>query len=99
MALVLKGVVGQIKWSYYTAAAINNYTVSQSDGQWTLRATVVNHDAFKLKQKPLIFVAPHEKGDWRWPIEGYELQGGVLTAHLGAPLETNSHGAIAIRSA
>lgn len=92
MPLVLKGVVGQIKWSYYVAAAINGYTVSRVGEQWKLTATVVASDAFKLSQTPLLFVALHERGDWRWPIVGYELTQGMLTAQLDAPLETNQGG-------
>lgn len=92
MPLVLKGVVGQVKWSYYVAAAINGYTISRTGDEWKLTATVVSSDAFKLSRKPLLFVALHEKGDWRWPIVGYELNRGTLTAQLDAPLETNQGG-------
>lgn len=92
MPAVIRGVVGQIKWSYYIAAAINGYTVSRSEGQWQLTATVVHVDAFKIKQKPLLFVAPHNQGDWRWPIVGFELHQGTLTAQLDAPLETSQGG-------
>lgn len=85
MALIT-GVVGQVKWHYYVAAAINGYTVSRSaEGQWTVRATVVLSDAFKLSQRPLVFVAPTKQGDMRWPIESLELAEGTLTASLGPP--------------
>lgn len=90
---VITGVVGQIKWSYYTAAAINGYTVRRrsKDGQWSLTATMVLADAFKLRQRPLMFVAPHEKGEWRWPIEtlevGEQLGPHQVRATLGPPIE------------
>jgi len=81
---VIRGVVGQIKWSYYVAAAINGYTVSRGpDGQWSVRALVVHADKLKMSQKPLIFVAPHQHGEWRWPILDLQLHESVLTAHLG----------------
>jgi hypothetical protein len=96
----IKGVVGQITWAYYHAAAINGYTVTRSpEGAWTLRACVVTSDAFKLSQRPLMFVAPHSQGEWRWPIEGYELHDGVVTARLGALEETNTYGAVSFRPA
>lgn len=79
----IRGVVGQIRWSYYIAATINNYTVTRADDHWTLVATVVLSDAFKLSQQPLIFVAPHAKGEWRWPILSCALQNGALSARLG----------------
>lgn len=88
----MRGVVGKITWSYYTAAAINGYTVTRSAaGAWSLSATVVMADAFKLKQHPLKFVAPHATGEWRWPIEAASVEMGLsvgpnqLRARLGPP--------------
>lgn len=87
MANVVRGVKAVIKWSYYNAAAIEGYTVTRSpNGDWSLRATVVMSDSFKLKQAPLVFVAPHDKGAWYWPIVEMNLQGGVVTATLGNPV-------------
>jgi len=88
----IRGVVGAITWSYYTAARIEGYTVTRArDGAWTLSATVVVADAFKLAQRPLQFVAPHQKGKWTWPITDLELgnSGGVrhVRATLGPPIE------------
>lgn len=60
MALAITGVNGLIKWSYYTAAKIEGYAVFRDkDGHWSMSATVVLSDAFKMQQRPLIFVAPY----------------------------------------
>jgi hypothetical protein len=84
--VVVKGVIGQVKWSYYNAAAIHGYAVSRSaEGQWSLRASVVMADAFKLSQRPLVFVAPTQRGDMRWPIVDLNLAEGALVATLGQP--------------
>jgi hypothetical protein len=84
----IRGVVGLVKWAYYNAAAINGYKVSRgTDNVWKLRATVVSADSFKLAQRPLRFVAPHDKGEWEWPITEFNLSGGQLTATLGEPLQ------------
>jgi hypothetical protein len=73
----IKGVVGRIEWGYFSAAAINGYTLQRlADGSWDLRGTVVNFDAFKIRQRPLIFVAPHKDGEWRWPITTLDLGPG-----------------------
>lgn len=82
----VQGVIGIVKWSYYNAAAIHGYALKRNADKttWTLRAQVVMHDSFKLKQKPLVFVAPHAKGQWRWPIEEFNIAAGVMTARLGA---------------
>ena len=83
----ITGVVGQIKWAYYMAGAINGYRVERVglDG-WTLAGTLVMHDPFKLAQRPLTFIAPHKFGEWRWPIEALEIHGDQISARLG-PIE------------
>jgi len=91
MARAIRGVVGRIEWGYFAAAAINGYTVQrQEDGAWSLTGTVVTFDAFKIRQRPLIFVAPHQDGEWRWPIRTVELGDGhgprALSATLGPHL-------------
>lgn len=89
---MLTGVVGHIKWHRYTAAAINGYTVtwSKDQTQWTLTATVVLSDAFKIAQRPLTFVAQYKNAQgetcaWRWPIREMQLQEHALSATLGPP--------------
>jgi hypothetical protein len=62
VALALTGVKGLIKWSYYTAGQVEGYAVYRyKDGRWSMTATLVLSDAFKMKQRPLIFVAPYIK--------------------------------------
>lgn len=91
---VITGVVGQIKWSYYVAAAINGYTVSRGpDNAWRLRGTIVMADAFKMAQRPLMFVAPVMLGappnqtpsEWKWPIVESDIVNGTIIAKLGPP--------------
>lgn len=94
----IRGVRALVKWAHYNAAVVEGYAIKISEtGQWSLRATVVMTDAYKLSKRPLIFVALHEKGEWRWPIVDFELHGGALRAQLGAPEETSQYGAVAIR--
>jgi hypothetical protein len=81
---MLRGTVAAVKWHYYTAAAVNGYTVTRTDGKISLVATVVMRDPFKLSMRPLIFEAPHKAGAWKWPIVTYALaESGRLTATLG----------------
>ena len=83
----ITGVVGRIEGSYFVAAAINGYTVTRSEtNDWSLRATVVQADAFKLTQRPLVFVAPTNQGAMRWPITVIEQGPSELRAKLGPPL-------------
>jgi hypothetical protein len=87
---VLSGVLGSIKWGHYTAAGIHGYTVTptnRAQTEWTLTATVVLADAFKMAQTkpPLVFVAKHAKGEWCWPIKTLARTEYGLTATLGPP--------------
>jgi hypothetical protein len=87
----IRGVVGRIDWGYFAAAAINGYTIHRRrDGTWSLRGTIVTVDAFKIRQRPLVFIAPHKDGEWRWPVQSIELGEGrgprALSATLGPQL-------------
>ncbi len=85
---MLSGVIGSIKWGHYTAAAIHGYAVTPTDKTltaWTLTATVVLADPFKMAQTPLVFTAKHAKGEWRFPIKTLARDEGRLTATLGPP--------------
>ena len=85
----IAGVVGSITWAHYVAAAINGYTITKKDQTWRLSATVVRADAYNLAQRPLLFVVPHAKGQWRWPIltidQGPDVGPHQLRATLGPP--------------
>ena len=83
----IHGVVGRIDWGYFAAAAINNYTAHRvANGSWTLRATAISVDSFKIRQRPLIFVAPHQDGEWRWPVTTLDLGEGRGPRELRATL-------------
>lgn len=98
---MITGVVGSIRWQFYTAAGIHGYTVAPANKTgtlWDLVATVVLSDAFKMAQTPLVFVAMHTKKgldgrcvvktEWRWPILSCQLVDHQLSARLGPPIET-----------
>lgn len=77
------GVIAEVKWFHYVAAGIHAWTITRPDGEWHLRAQIVLSDKFKMAQRPLTFVAPHQGGFWRWPIASFEMENGVLVARLG----------------
>jgi len=87
----IHGTIAAVKWSYFTAAAVHGYTVTQhAAGAWSVAGTFVPGlvDAYKIAQRPIYFVAPFKGGAWRWPIESLAvLEGGRFTARLG-PLTT-----------
>src|SRR4026209_315402 len=53
------GRVGGIDRGYFAAGAINGYSLTRyADGTWALRGTLVNFDAFKIRQRPLVAISP-----------------------------------------
>ena len=80
--MTVRGVIGRLEWGYFTAAAIHGYMVTRTADVWYLRASVVSTDAYKLAQRPLIFVAPTKGGEWRWTVRHYTLAAGTLTAEM-----------------
>ena len=96
----LRGVVARIEWTYYTAAAINGYTVrrDKATNTWSAVVMVVDLDAFKLAQRPLFLVAPYQGGSWRWPIlSGVKPERGRLALTLGAPCEVGNKPHVMVR--
>lgn len=89
----ISGVVASIRWAYYTAAAVNGYTVTRDPvtKAWSVTGTIVLADAFKLTQRPLKFVAPHARGEWVWPIDSpVPRVAGPFMAKLGNPIEDST---------
>lgn len=83
----IRGVVGRIDWGYFAAGAINGYSLHRgADGTWALRGTLVHFDAFKIRQRPLVFIAPHQHGEWRWPVQTVDLGDGPGPRELRATL-------------
>ena len=91
MKVPIRGRVGVLKWEYYVAADVVDYTVtvdSDRPGASALVATVTRRDRYNLTQRPLKFVAPYKGGQMRWPVATFELtDAGRLTATLGPPEE------------
>lgn len=81
--MTARGVDGSLRWGYQAAAVLRAWTLTKVDAGWTLTATVVSTDAFRVAQRPLVFVAPHATGAWRWPIGELQIVGASLTATLG----------------
>jgi hypothetical protein len=90
-AFTIRGAVARVEWGYFIAAAIEGYVITRAgkgpSSKWRARATVITHDAFKLSQRPLMFVAPTKHGEWRWPVLTITVTAGRLVADLGAPIE------------
>lgn len=88
----LRGREGSLLWGYRQAATVGEWSITKAQvpkGQpprWQLCATVKQSDAFQLRQKPLLFSAPRDKGMWCWGVEGdVQIAGGKLIVQLGQP--------------
>jgi hypothetical protein len=87
----IRGRVAAVKWAYYTAAAVEGYTVTHDKtAGWSVVGSLVPGavDAYKLAQRPLFFVAPFKRGAWRWEIRTLTRRDvGQFAATLG-PVST-----------
>jgi hypothetical protein len=93
----IRGTIAEIKWAYFTAAAVNGYAVTRDKPSkvWTVSGAFVPGlvDAFKLAQRPIFFVAPFRRGAWRWEIQQLTmLDGGRFVARLGEMTMDGSNG-------
>lgn len=84
MSITVRGQAAVLKWGYHDAATLGSWTLYLG----TLTAAVVSADQFRITQQPIVFVASHAAGAWRWPIEALSIADGTLTARLG-PQETD----------
>lgn len=76
---------GAIHWGYYSAGSLRSCVLTRTEGVWTLAGTVVESDAYRLSQRPLVFVVTHQHGSWTWPIVSLQIEGGSCSASLGPP--------------
>src|SRR5262249_3184322 len=75
------GVGGTITWHYFPAADVVAFTITcDRDERWSLRATIVNGNAYNLAQTPLLFRMPRLRGTWCWPLLRVERVDATLTA-------------------
>ena len=81
--MTIRGVQGKVMWSYRMAADLHDWTVTTEGTGRVLAARLGTTDSFAVSQRPLMFVATHAKGAWRWPIESLQISGASLTAVLG----------------
>ena len=84
----ITGRTALVKWSYYTAATLEGFHVVRDDeAGWAMRGAVVSRDDYLLTQRPLVFVIPHAKGAWYWPVVRLEVNQQEMSAVLGPPVE------------
>ena len=82
---------GSLLWGAGAAAVLPRWALARDDqGVWTLSAAVERVDRFRLRQVPLLFVAPDAVkpvGHWCFPVlpQTVQVDGATLTAKLGPP--------------
>ena len=84
---VLKGAIAQVKLSYRTVIVVANFQVARDPATkaWTLTGAAASVDRVLLTERPLRFVVATNKGAWTWPVESVTVDGGKVSARLGAP--------------
>jgi hypothetical protein len=88
--LTIRGQAGAVLWGHRTAAVLGAWTIAKQEiphapPVWHLAARCMRADAFQCRQRPLLFTAHRDKGQWCWAIESLEMVGLELHAVLGPP--------------
>jgi hypothetical protein len=88
--LTIRGSTGAVLWGHRTAAVLGAWTIAKQDVPratpvWQLAARVTRADAFQCRQRPLLFTAHRDKGQWCWSIASIDVVGDALYAVLGPP--------------
>lgn len=86
LSVTIRGVEAVLRHGYHVAGTLGPWTVTRGDSGWTLSASVIKADAFRVSQRPLAFMATHATGTWRWSVTTLQITGASLTAVLG-PME------------
>jgi hypothetical protein len=71
--LTLRGPRGALTWNGGDAARLGAFALSRAVDarQWTLTATLDSADSYRVKQVPLLFIAPrlnYPRGLWCFPV-------------------------------
>ena len=100
-AIPLRGAKGAIRWHYFMAAGVVDFTVvyDPASRAWTMRGGLVAPNAFKLTQAPLEFFVPTKTGAMRWPVQAFQMRENRITATLGPLLQEQTQPYEPIRSA
>lgn len=88
--LRIRGQAGAVLLGPREAAVLGAWSIAKLERPhqppvWSLAARVTRADAFKCRQRGLLFTAYHSKGSWCWGIESLTLNGAQLRAVLGQP--------------
>lgn len=84
--LTLRGAAGSIVWGYQDAAVLKAWTIARTKKAWTLNAIVDTSNAFRLRQRPLLFTAPRDRGRWCFQLQAMDVVGpNQIRATLGPP--------------
>ena len=85
-AICLTGKIAALEWGYHRAATVKTWTVRavQGGGGHTLVGLLADVDAFRLQQRPLVFVVRHAGGVWRWPVLALTIAEKAIEGRLGA---------------
>lgn len=88
----VRGARGAIVWGYREAAVVGGWFITNRTGkrlEWQLTAALARVDKFQLRQRPLLFTAPHSdgRGLWCWPLVAgsIAIDDRNLFATLGPP--------------
>jgi hypothetical protein len=93
-SITITGTTGSIVWGYQDAARLSAWSIRRHapdathDGRWLLTAHCAWIDAYRLRQRRLLFTAPRDKGRWCWLLKTDTLERrgpSTIVVQLGPP--------------
>lgn len=84
--MLIKGVTGEVRWSYLPAVVFGPWTIETTSTGGTLDAEIVSCDAYRAAQTPLNIAVRVGRQTLTFPVEQLDTTGPRLTAVLGPRL-------------
>lgn len=80
----LRGVTGEVKWSYMTAAIFGPWRIETTPTGADLEATLISFDKYRISRENLTVAVMVGRTKLVYPILGVTIHGdGTLSAQLG----------------
>lgn len=81
---VFRGEAAELRWGYHSAATLKDWTLTPQDAsRFTVTAQVVSSDAYRVSQRPIVFMVHRQASDWKWAVESLQITGSSFSATLG----------------
>lgn len=79
----LRGVTGEIKWSYLPALVFGPWTLQTTPTGGSLEAEIVTSDAYRMTRSPLTVSVRMGRQSLTYPVEQWQVSGARVYVTVG----------------